>query len=103
QPDEKVSTLVHPIMLNGVGSDLPKGTPEDQKPFLRGLAVDSHGAVYAAATGGRCVVKIAPDGKVEVVVKAERPWSPTGVAVFGADVYVLEYTDGNGAPDWLPR
>jgi len=103
QPDGKVTTLAHPINLNGVDTDLPKGTPDDQKPFLRGLAVDAHGAVYAAASGSRCVVKIAVDGKVEVVLKAERPWSPTGVAVSGEDVYVLEYTNGNAAPDWLPR
>jgi hypothetical protein len=103
--DGKVITLVHPIALKDVDTDLPEGTPEDQKPFLRGLAVDSQGTVYAAATGCRCVVKVGPDGKVEVVMKAEGPWSPTGVAVHGEDVYVLEYTDPNkGDHDgWLPR
>jgi hypothetical protein len=60
--------------------------------------------VYAAATGCRCVVKITPGGKVETVLKSERPWSPTGVAVHGADVYVLEYTNANGKPaEWRPR
>ena len=63
--------------------------------------------MYAAANGCRCVVKVTPEGKVETVLKAERPWSPTGVAVFGEDVYVLEYTnslkgwtEGDG---WQPR
>jgi hypothetical protein len=50
-------------------------------------------------------VRIARDGKVEVVLKAKRPWSPTAVAVHGGDVYVLEYTNANGgaAHDWAPR
>jgi hypothetical protein len=50
-------------------------------------------------------LKIAPDGRVESVLKAERPWSPTGVAVHGGNVYVLEFTNANGGPDagWLPR
>jgi len=48
----------------------------------------------------------APDGKkVETVLKAERPWSPTGVAVHRGEVYVLEYTNANGSPreGWRPR
>jgi hypothetical protein len=67
--------------------------------------VDAHGTVYAAATSCHRVLKIAPDGKVESVLRAERPWSPTGVAVHGGAVYVLEYTNANGGPDqgWLPR
>jgi len=105
QSEGKITTLVHPIVLKDVDTDLPTGTPEDQKPFLRGLAVDSRGTVYAAATGCHCVVKLTPDGKVETVLKAKRPWSPTGVAVFGEDVYVLEYTNANEGPNrgWLPR
>jgi hypothetical protein len=102
---ENVTVIVHPIVLKDVDTDLPTGTPEDKKPFLRGLAVDPHGTVYAAAPGCRCVVRVTPDGQVEVVLKAERPWSPTGVAVRGEDVYVLEYSNPNkGDHDaWLPR
>ena len=50
-------------------------------------------------------MKIARDGKVEVILKAERSWSPTAVAVHGGDVYVLEYTYANGgaADGWTPR
>jgi hypothetical protein len=36
-------------------------------------------------------------------LKAERPWSPTGVAVRGDDVYVLEYPNSAERADWLPR
>src|SRR5438034_4044002 len=90
KPDGTIAILIHPIRLSGLDTDLPPGTPKDQLPFLRGLAVDEEGTVYAAATGGRCVVKVTPDGKAESVMKAERPWSPTGVAVHDGEVYVLE-------------
>src|SRR5262249_46887058 len=54
--------------------------------------------------GCRCVVRITPEGKVETVLKAERPWTPTGVAVRGKDVFVLEYTHyTNKHEDWAPR
>jgi hypothetical protein len=59
--------------------------------------------VYAAATGCHRVVKVTPDGRVSTVLKAERPWSPTGVAVRGDDVYVLEYPNSTERADWLPR
>ena len=52
--------------------------------------------MYAAATGCRRVVKINAGGKVETVLKAERPWSPTGVALHGDAIYVLEYPNANG-------
>ena len=39
------------------------------------------------------------------VLKAERPWSPTGVALHRETIYVLEYPNANGAvhADWVPR
>jgi sugar lactone lactonase YvrE len=83
----------------------PDGNPNFPLPALRGLAVDAEGTVYAAATGCHRVVRITRDGRVEVVLKAERPWSPTGVAVHGGDIYVLEYANANaGSHDgWTPR
>jgi len=104
-PDGKITTLVHPIRLSDAELDLPAGTPDEYKPFLRGLAVDARGIVYAAATGAHCVVQITPDGRDTVVLKSEKPWSPTGVAVHRGDVYVLEYTNANGSPNdgWRPR
>jgi len=70
---------------------------------LRGLAVDARGAVYVAATGCRCVVKLMPDGHVETILKADAPWSPTGVALRGDDVFVLEYNVINDqAHKYLP-
>jgi hypothetical protein len=103
--DGTVTTLVNPIVLKDCEQDLPTGTPKSQMPYLRGLAVDRRGTVYTAATGCRSVLKITSNGEVTTILKAERPWSPTGVAVFDEDVYVLEYTNANGARSegWLPR
>ena len=102
--DGSFTTLVQPVAVNDCDEELPDNNPH---PYLRGLAVDSRGTVYAAATGCHRVVKITPDGKVETVLKAERPWTPTGVATSGEDVYVLEYThhDSGNAPgrEWRPR
>jgi sugar lactone lactonase YvrE len=100
--DGKVATLADPVEVKDCNQDV---RPDSPTPELRGLAIDSHGTVYAAATGCRCVVKIAPDGRVETVLKAERPWSPTGVAVDDGAVYVLEYPDANGdkPEEWSPR
>jgi hypothetical protein len=61
--------------------------------------------VYAAATSCHRIIKITPEGQVETVLKAERPWSPTGVAIHDSEVYVLEYTNANGpaTEGWRPR
>ena len=100
--DGTFTTLVSPVVVKDGDEELPENNPS---PYLRGLAVDARGTVYAAANGCHCVVKITPAGKVETVLKAERPWSPTGVAVFGEDVYVLEYTNSIKGPKdgWQPR
>jgi hypothetical protein len=69
------------------------------------LAVDAHGTVYAAAAGCRAVVKITANGQATVIAKAERPWSPTGVAVSGDEVYMLEYShqESSRNEEWVPR
>jgi sugar lactone lactonase YvrE len=81
------------------------GIETELGPYCRGLDVDSVGTVYVAATGCRAVMKITPDRKVTTVLQAESPWSPTGVAVFGSDLYVLEYTHtaGDDRREWIPR
>ena len=95
-----VTTLVNSIAVKDCDVDVPS---DGHLPFLRGLAVDSRGVVYAAATGCHRVIRIRGD-RTETVLKAERPWSPTGVATFGDDVYVLEYTNPHGnAKEWRPR
>jgi hypothetical protein len=54
-----IATLVRPIAVPDCDPEFPQGMPNEQSPFLRGLAVDAQGTVYAAATGCRAVVKYA--------------------------------------------
>ena len=99
--DGKVTTMLNPVVVADCDKD--PASSEDA-PFLRGLTVDSHGIVYVAATGCRCVIKITPDGQVETILKAEAPWSPTGVTLRGSDVFILEYNViDDKAHKYLPR
>jgi hypothetical protein len=104
--DGGVTTLVHPVRVSDCDED-PADHREANRgiPLLRGLAVDSIGVLYAAATSCHCLLKITSDGKVKTILKTERPWTPTGVAVHNGDIYVLEYTNANGpaTEGWFPR
>jgi hypothetical protein len=103
--DGTFAIIAQPIELKDCDVDYPDNNPQNPLPSLRGLAVDVDGTVFAAGVGCHAVVKITPRGKIETVLKAERPWSPTGVAVHQGDVYVLEYTNANGSSreGWRPR
>jgi sugar lactone lactonase YvrE len=90
------------IRAPGNGPSIPA---TDQHPYLRGLAVDARGVMYVADTGDARVLKITPKGKVTTLLQTESPWSPTGIALFGSAVYVLEFlhTARDVRRDWLPR
>lgn len=77
----------------------------ETRPYLRGLKVDGNGVVYVADAADARVLKITPDGKVTTLVQLESPWAPTDVAIFGDNVYVLEYshTEGDDRVAWMPR
>ena len=97
----KITTLVNPVVVK----DCNLSVSSNEAPFLQGLAVDSHGVTYVAASGCGCVIKITPDGKVATALKAEKPWAPSGVAVHGEDIYVLEHIDpiSETHQSWPPR
>ena len=87
------------------GKDVPLETVPS---YCRGLAVDSAGMIYVAATGSRSVLKITPQGKVTTILQTASPWTPTGVAVFHGQVYVLEWHDVTAEnlevrTAWIPR
>ena len=87
------------------GNDLPLETVPS---YCRGLAVDSSGTIYVAATGSRSVLKINPQGKVTTILQATSPWTPTGVAIFHGEVYILEWHDVTAEnlevrTAWIPR
>ncbi len=104
--DGSIAKIVHPVVVPDCDSDPADHNPANaSSPLFRGLGADSRGNVYVAATSCHRVVKITPEGQVTSILKSERPWSPTGIAVSGDDVYVLEYTNANGpmTEGWRPR
>ncbi len=95
--DGSIARIVHPVVVNDCDSDPADHNPANaSSPLFRGLGVDSGGNVYVAAMSCHRVVMITPHGQITSILKSERPWSPTGVAVSGEDIYVLEYTNANG-------
>jgi len=103
--DGKVSIFASGFVSKTGSTDPP---PETDVTYCRGLAVDSLGNVYVAATGSRRVLKITPQGKVSTILQASSPWSPTGVTVFRGEVYVLEWSDAPPSQTevrkaWIPR
>jgi len=97
----RISTLATIPALVG-GPSIPGNT---EHPYLRGLTIDPSGLIYVADSGDARVLKIAPDERVSTVVQLQSPWSPTAVAVFGSDVYALEFlhTARDVRRDWSPR
>jgi hypothetical protein len=72
---------------------------------LRGLDVASDGTVYVAATGCGALLRITARGEITAMLRTTSAWSPTGVAVAGNNVYVLEYlhTASDDRREWVPR
>jgi hypothetical protein len=92
---------------NFIAEKLPKNErhSEAMAEYSRGMAVDQNGNVYIAVTGNRCVMKLTPQREASVILRCEKPWSPTGVAEHNGDVYVLEYDDETPTEgrNWPPR
>ncbi len=86
--DGTVSTIA--TFVGKDRSDLPLETTSS---YCRGLAVDSTGTIYVAATGSRSVLKISPEGTIGIILQESGPWSTTGVPVFHGEVYILEWHD----------
>ena len=100
----EVSTVIANLTLPTCAS-----IPGTTRPMLRGLAADNHGTIYVAASGCGSVLKVNARGQVTILHQLQSPWTPTAVALFGSDVYVLEYlqTAASMEPEdrraWLPR
>ena len=87
---------------------VPGWTPSENHrggPILRGLDVSDKGTVYVAAMASQAVLRISADGKTSVALRSEESWTPTGIAIQGDDVYVLEYwfAEPEEPQSWLPR
>ena len=95
--DGSIVKIMHPVAVKDCDSDPADHNPANaSSPLFRGLGVDADGNAYVAATSCHRVVRITPTGEVTSILISERPWSATGVAVSGKNVYVLEYTNANG-------
>lgn len=66
--------------------------PQVNEPHrVMGLWTDANGNVYAAIFGSREVVRVSPDGRMQVVERSRLPWSPTGGLVArNGDLWLLE-------------
>jgi hypothetical protein len=102
-PQGAISTIASKITVPDC-LRLP-GFPQQLGPFLRGLDVAADGTIYVAASACGALLKITARGEVTPVLRTTSPWSPTGVAVSGNYVYVLEYlhTPSDDRRDWIPR
>jgi hypothetical protein len=80
-----VTVLEHPDR-SGCGS---------RTPLLRGLDVDAAGTAYVADAGCGRVLKVSAAGAVTILPQVARPWFPTGVALSGSDLYVLEFENAD--------
>jgi hypothetical protein len=114
--DDSGEHAVYSIDMNGTIREFAKNfiterLPESERhseampEYSRGMAVDTAGNVFIAVTGNRCVMKLTPEREASVILKAEKPWSPTGVAEHNGDIYVLEYDDETPTEgrNWPPR
>ena len=59
-----------------------------------GLSVAPNGSILVAEFANRRVVRVDRDGQRSIVANSSAPWAPTGVAVAGRGLYVLEATSG---------
>lgn len=94
--DENAVRRITPTgVVTTIARNLAAPDPQAREPLsfggLFGLAVTPSRSVYAADLRNRRVLRIAPYGTVTVALRADPPWTPTGVAVAGnGDLYVLE-------------
>lgn len=97
---QKVTTsgTVTTIARNITDENSSKKSPQNSNTSLSGIAVDASGNIYAADFGNRRVLKIAPDGNMQILLRAENPWSPSGVAFKNGNLYILEVGSASQRP-----
>ena len=78
-------------LVSTVPGRVPTSSCRTANAQLQGLDVDAAGNVYVADTGCGRVLKVTPSGAVAILPQVPSPWAPTGVALSGSDLYVLEF------------
>jgi sugar lactone lactonase YvrE len=87
-PDGKMTMLARNLAAENRAES---SMPDRAVTHLFGIAVDSQGNAFVADYGNRRVLKVTSGGTVSTVARAERPWSPTGIAWKDGDLYILEF------------
>ena len=80
-------------LAKNLNADMPDISTKESAHHvtLMGLAVGTGGSVFAADHENRRVLQINADGKAATFLRADSPWTPTGVATDDdGSVYVLE-------------
>ena len=86
-PNGALSSLAPRIPLEHATDNRAAGGSATQ---LFGITVDAQGNVYVADFGNRRVLKMRPDGHSSTLLRSGEIWYPTGVALRGDELYVLE-------------
>lgn len=93
--DGRVTTLARkPVPGSGPGAleNGPWTAADNPQGFQRifGIAVDARGNVVVADSDNFRVCRISPQGKITTLYRTRLPSKPTGVAIVGDDVYVMD-------------
>jgi len=84
---------VRRLAMDGLVTTVGGGelTSESWGEDLMGLTVAPRKEILAADYSNRRVLRIMPDGSAQTILETGLIWSPTGVALVGEDLYVLEH------------
>lgn len=84
---------VRRVSMDGVVTTIGSGalTTPSYGEDLMGLAVSASGNIYVADYSQRRIFELTPDGNTRTILETGWFWSPTGIAVVGEDLYVLEH------------
>jgi sugar lactone lactonase YvrE len=97
--DGAMTRLAGPLAIEN-RADSP--IPDSSVTNLFGIALDEQRNIFVADYGNRRVLKITSDGAISTIASAEKPWTPTGVALKDGNLYILEF--GFTPPStYLPR
>ena len=102
-PDQAIyltdAACVRRVSLDGtvttLGGNPLASVARDEHARLLGLAVDRAGNVYVADYDFHCLRRVAPDGSTTTLLESGSFWSPSGIAVVGDTLYVLEHRPEN--------
>jgi sugar lactone lactonase YvrE len=90
----------YPIQADGALGERTLWAPQHERGVPDGSAMDAQGYVWNARWGGHCLIRFAPDGRVDRIV--EVPLShPTSCVFGGPDMTTLFVTSARPASDAL--